>query len=403
LREHVPISKHLIITEKLYNINIDHQKVRKALYKYLALISDDNNFRCYICGYHPVILTFDVTRKVAFKMGKDQCHEEQYDGKVNTKVFWDNVNKCVIEGNPEKYIKPSLHDWAPFIPEISMKSDEVLNTEYLKGNDANDEQEFLECLTEESLEKLLDLADVQNLRSLCQECGIENTSQLSRNRCIEKLINALQNHTKVDNFFVKIWHSSGGLLTASCPHGCVYCLKFLIRPESPRDIGDLLLSLAHPPNIVISDIPHMVAAHVNKREGRNLFNPYCGRVVEASDENIRLAEANALMVSKEWINLRDSKAKSGLNIHGTDIHPLTLVTQRLSLCDRFHEGNTKQKKEFLRKTGQIKELLEINTETAEQVNSFLSKSLSFIDCMSPVHHLLVVKSMLSLRNMEINS
>ena len=71
LREHVPISKHLIITEKLYNINIDHQKVRKTLYKYLALISDDNNFRCYICGYHPVILTFDVSRKVAFKMGKD--------------------------------------------------------------------------------------------------------------------------------------------------------------------------------------------------------------------------------------------------------------------------------------------------------------------------------------------
>ena len=64
----------------------------------------------------------------------------------------------MIEGNPEKYIKPLLYDWAPYIPEISRKN--------LKGNDANDEQEFLECLTEESLEKLLDLADVQNLCSL---------------------------------------------------------------------------------------------------------------------------------------------------------------------------------------------------------------------------------------------
>lgn len=109
-----------------------------------------------------------------------------------------------------------------------------------------------------------------------------------------------------------------------------------------------------------------------------------------------------MLVSKEWINLRDSKANTGLDVLGTDIHPLTMITHRLSLCDRFHEGNTKQKREILRKTGQIKELLNINTETAEQVNSFLSKSLSFVDCMSPLHHLLVVNSMLYLRNMKLN-
>ena len=46
-------------------------------------------------------------------------------------------------------------------------------------------------------------------------------------------------------------------------HGIVYCLKFVIRAESPRDYGDMLLSLNYPPNIVISDIPQMLARHMN--------------------------------------------------------------------------------------------------------------------------------------------
>ena len=48
------------------------------------------------------------------------------------------------------------------------------------------------------------------------------------------------------------------------PHGIIYAVNNLLRAGSPRDIGDILLSMKYAPNIVISDILHMVAAHVNK-------------------------------------------------------------------------------------------------------------------------------------------
>ena len=55
-----------------------------------------------------------------------------------------------------------------------------------------------------------------------------------------------------------------GLLT-TCPPGIAYAFKSLLKPESPQDIGDILLSLRHPPNIVISDIHHMLASYIKKR------------------------------------------------------------------------------------------------------------------------------------------
>ena len=72
----------------------------------------------------------------------------------------------------------------------------------------------------------------------------------------------------IDKLFFKVWHASGGTLTGTCPHGVVYTIKQL-----PRDISDILLSLKHPPNVVISNIPHMLAAHINKRSA-NFFYPF---------------------------------------------------------------------------------------------------------------------------------
>ena len=89
-------------------------------------------------------------------------------------------------------------------------------------------------------------------------------------------------------------------------------------------------------------------------------------------------------------------------MEGTNIHPVTLVHQRLSMYDKFHERNTKQRKEILRRTKFVKQLDGVVTETAEQLNSFLSKSLYFLDCLSPVHHLIMIKFMLSIRNMNLN-
>ena len=50
------------------------------------------------------------------------------------------------------------------------------------------------------------------------------------------------------------------MMLATCPHGVVYGSKSLLHAESTWDVVDILFSLKHAPNIVISDMAPMVAA-----------------------------------------------------------------------------------------------------------------------------------------------
>ena len=115
---------------------------------------------------------------------------------------------------------------------------------------------------------------------------------------------AVQSVAEIDKLFFKVWQTYGGTLTATCPHGIVYAVKKLLRAESPRDIGDILLNMKYTPNIVISDIPHMVAAHVNKWSP-NFFNPNACRVTEQTEENNRLVHVNNFgKLSFPWLDRR---------------------------------------------------------------------------------------------------
>ena len=129
------------------------------------------------------------------------------------------------------------------------------------------------------------MGDLSTLRKVCKECGIK-ADKLTRIDCISRLKSAVQSVANIDKLFFKIWQASGGILTGTCIHGIVYPFKCLLKAESPRDYADILLSMKHPPNIVISDVPHMLAAHINKRSP-NIFAPYAGRVADPSEENIK--------------------------------------------------------------------------------------------------------------------
>ena len=102
------------------------------------------------------------------------------------------------------------------------------------------------------------------------------------------------------NFFL-----TGGWASASCPHMVVYCIKFVLRGKSPRDYVDMLRSLALPPSINISDMPHRKATHANntvphfsrlkrtsmpRRKGVWLFI-YLGYKVQASRKHFSFPSA----------------------------------------------------------------------------------------------------------------
>ena len=77
-------------------------------------------------------------------------------------------------------------------------------------------------------------------------------------------------------------------MSGTCPHSIIYSLKFVLRAESPRDYIDILLSMAHKPNIVIIDMANMLVAH-SKNRTKGMFHPNDGMVAEPTEENIKLA------------------------------------------------------------------------------------------------------------------
>ena len=77
----------------------------------------------------------------------------------------------------------------------------------------------------------------------------------------------------------------------------------------------MLLSLNHPPNIVISDIPQMFARHMNIRVSF-FFHPNEGRAAELTEANVEAAESGELSLLFLWLqNFED--------MNGEDAHPVS--------------------------------------------------------------------------------
>ena len=191
----------------------------------------------------------------------------------------------------------------------------------------------------------------------------------------------------------------------------VYCLKFVLRGESPRDYADLLRSLRFPPSISISDIPDRLASHVNSTVP-GFFSPNLGRLFPAKKDNLTSAELGILEKQLPWIH--NEGASSPPDLDGPEgevdydcddsVHPITQVTDRYSLSDRFHERNSTQKKALLRRITLVPQLNGIvNTEAEEQLHSLIGRFNYSLNTMKPINHLFMMRLRIHLHNSAINS
>lgn len=115
-------------------------------------------------------------------------------------------------------------------------------------------------------------------------------------------------------FFFSCIHV-GGWCAIMCPCGVVYSLKFLIRAESPRDYADLLLSWKHLPYICIYDFARGLVAHTNVTRAPDIvpFQPFEGRLLEPTTENISMAREGKIFSHLSWV--REKKETPDENGH----------------------------------------------------------------------------------------
>ncbi|XP_049339463.1 uncharacterized protein LOC125804568 [Astyanax mexicanus] len=374
------------------------QRILHAYLSFEALSDLTYTYSCVSCGYHPATVVMDLHKKGVFSMPVSSIEEppQNFDGKVNAKDFWEMVSLEMIsrgfvqspKANPF-VVHPSYHNWAPWIGPHTRGSDFVLNTEYKKVHSpysAVKEAEF--DLTEDRLTDELLKLKMEVVRSLCKQCGIDPKG--SRMDLVGRLQNEMKNRASYDKLFSQIWGASGGWAVVTCPCAVVYSVKFNIRAESPRDFADLLLSMKHFPNVSLYDFARGLATHTNLRKPETLpFSPYEGRLLEPTEENITLATTGQIKVNLPWlVNKKPVPDKNA--------HPLTGSSEHYALYDRFHEANSKDVREVLRKLELVPELCGwVNSQCAEQLFSGMKKNNHFLNMMTPSSHVFLMRSILN--------
>ncbi|XP_046844968.1 uncharacterized protein LOC124452541 [Xenia sp. Carnegie-2017] len=159
----------------------------------------------------------------------------------------------------------------------------------------------------------------------------------------------------------------------TCPHGVCYGLKWLLRQEGPRDHVDMLMNLAAVPNVTILDMANMIVAHARNR-GYDVFHPFQGRVAEYSLENIRRANSGELEIDWPWFP-NGERCDLSTVVQRSDgeqllCNPSTRSSDHYCLFDQFHEKNSTNPADCLRRVSCVNQLAgKINSETAEQLNN----------------------------------
>ncbi|XP_034077664.1 uncharacterized protein LOC117549689 [Gymnodraco acuticeps] len=325
-------------------------------------------------------------------------------GEVNIEEFWDSVHHEMIargffqnRAKNSFAVNPSFEHWGPWIGKNTRKSDTVLNTEFKKVSSSKSSPEAeLSMVSEDRLVDELKKQKVSTVCKLCMACNLD--SKGSRDDLVNRLREEMKTRHGYDKIFQKIWGASGGWSVILCPHGVVYSLKFNLRAESPRDFTDLLLSWKHLPNASIYDFARGLATHANLRIPASLpFKPHEGRLAASTHDNITAAQNNKLKVSLPWITQM-------LKTPDEDGQPLTGSSNHYVLYDKFHEGNTKDPQELLRRINLVPELQAwLNSQVAEQLFSSMRKNNYFLNNMAPSTHIFLMRNIIHHRNNNTNA
>ena len=175
----------------------------------------------------------------------------------------------------------------------------------------------------------------------------------------------------------------------------MFSVKFNLRAESPRDFVDLLLSWKHLPNVAVYDYARGLALHANRRQP-GIFAPFQGRLLDPTPENVKQASEGKVHVNLPWLKFQKKPADK-------DGHPLTGSSQHFALNDVFHQGNSKDQCEVLRKLELVPELAGlINSQCAEQLFSGMRINNYFLNQTTPSTHIFLQRNILHHYNMARN-
>ncbi|XP_071359017.1 uncharacterized protein [Trachinotus anak] len=375
--------------------------VLQAYLHFEALTDHDYQYSCVTCGDYPPVVIMDFLKKGAVHLSESDLTQppEDFNGEVDMKHFWEALSmERIAQGfvksqqNNPLAVPPTFHFWAPWIGKNTRHSNNVLNKEFEKVCSSKPAEVRV---SEDQLREELNKQKVEVVRTLCQECGLDSTG--SRTDLLMRLSKGTKSRQKYDKVFQKTWFASGGWAVIMCPCSIVYSIKYNIRAESPQDFTDLLLSWKHMPNIVIYDFASELATHMNLRDPERFpFKPFEGQLTAPTPDNITRAKEGKLKVSLSWLNHKKM-------VPDCDGHPVTGSAEHYALYDRFHDDNTKDGRNALRKVGLVPQLAgKVNSQVTEKLFARMKKNNYFLNMALPSTHLFLMRNIIHHYNIHKN-
>jgi hypothetical protein len=352
-------------------------------------------FHCNVCGVYPVVLMTDTCRKGFFNLPVNIFSQFDDSPKI-MKNFWDEVSKCIIlKNNPTELVKM----WAPWITPQNVK-EHTESSETTRGIATKISFDDAVMYTEEEIIDAFKGKDKVSLVAyLKEEFNITAHPSESKASIINKIIGHIFTTEAMQKKLTSIFGGSGGWLAMTCTHGVVYALKILIKHESPNDYVDILLSMKHPPPILICDMPDKVSKALAKRNS-NMLQPYLGMLAAPTPTNLERAEKGTLKINLPFLDTKIPTASS-VNEH-SNRHPITGTSKVFIVYDEFHKANSKKKSETMRHIGLLTNLKQINTQVSEQLNRRIGRDHYFLDRMSVCNHLFYMRLVIDLQNKSRN-
>ena len=128
------------------------------------------------------------------------------------------------------------------------------------------------------------------------------------------------------------------------------------------------------------------------------FCPNEGKPFPSSDENIRLATNGKLKKYFPWWTC-SALTNDNTGSSNEDTHPVTRTKERYSMYDRFHEKNSNNPDDVLRRLVLCPQLhANVNSESHEQLHSVMNKDNYFLNMMQPATHVFMKRLLVHLRN-----
>ncbi|KAK4299646.1 hypothetical protein Pmani_028105 [Petrolisthes manimaculis] len=384
--------------------SVSAEVVEQAYLSFEAMVVHHYSYSCVRCGYYPSIIVMTSNKAATFNYTETSGDPDQVFGAaskplVDVDNFWCDVQKDLIaqgvvqEGcqNPIK-LAPSPNFWAPYLGPHTRASPLIQNTEAQK---TQQDWNATELVSEDVVLQLLAGEKLEMVRHLCCKLGLETAGTklelLNRIAVVPKVI--------FDKTYAATFTTSGGWVTAICPHGVTYAAKCLSRLETPGDHVDVLRSFKHLPTVTISEQADVLAEAANQTHSVPLFTPHKGRLVEATENHIKAAQSKSMIVSLPTL-IQDRP----LNKLCPDLHPITGLAERFCLFDWNHHSPLKSPEDVLRHATLLKELTGYsNSYAARQLDQNKPNSKVYPYCTySAAHHLFCFRLVTHLHNERIN-